>query len=119
MSDTIEPEGSGDEEFDLLTRAIPEMEDAARKIGLYMEQAVPMQVPLPPYGEPQLAVVAHFTIGEVAFSDRVQQPEVDQLERQFAEIEAGAAADEFLDIRNRLARSKGKNVDPLDLLDED
>jgi hypothetical protein len=77
---------------------------AARKIGCYLEEAIITDVPGGPNGS-QRGIIADFSLGKVAFSDRVQNPEQEQIDRAFQEMTFGFGSDEFLDARNRVQRN--------------
>lgn len=77
-----------DEEFEpqldpkvqeFLKKTMESLEQAARKIGLYVESAGTGVVP----GQDVNLLVVTFTLGEVAFSDRVQNPDKDAAESEF------------------------------------
>lgn len=89
-----------------LARKAPELEDAARQIGLYMDEAAVMG------DENQVALVARFSIGKIAFSDRVQHPEKYTVDRELAQMEIGVAKDEFLDARTKIAEAIARGEDP-------
>lgn len=80
-----------------LDAAEPEL----RKLGVYVDQTVPHQVHTP-FG-PKIGMVIMSTIGDVAFTQRVQDPDAYAMDNQFAGIESGAHTDEFLDERARIA----------------
>lgn len=92
---------------------LPQIEDEARKLGLYLEQAAAMEVAP---GVP--ALIARFTIGDVAWSPRVQDPDNDDVDRRFGEVAAQLKDDEFLDIRSRMQRNLAAGLDALDDDDE-
>lgn len=91
------------EEIQKLESRIEPLEDAARKIGCYLDRAVVTTIP-GPFG-PRLAVVAEFSLGKVAFTGRVQDPEQEQIDRVFSEMTFGFGSDAFLDARSRVQRN--------------
>lgn len=93
---------------------IPQIEEAARKVGLYLEQAGVVEV-----APGDRRVMARFTIGAVAWSPRVQDPENDDVERRFGEVAAQLTNDEFLDVRLRMERNLAAGRDALDDGDEE
>lgn len=58
-------------------------------------------------GEVQVAIVALYTIGEVAFTDRVQNPEKYDMDKQFLEIMPTEAELKAEEIRDRIRKNKG------------
>ena len=102
--DAIEP----DENDHKLFEKIHELEDGARQIGLYLEEAGVLQ-----HGETgQHAIFANFNIGKVAFSDRVQHPEKYTVDSEFKNIATDMARDDFLDARTKIAVALEKGEDP-------
>lgn len=102
---------------DILLDRFRELPDQMRQIGLYLEGEPGIaQIPTPM--GPRLAVVAQWQIGKVAFSKRVQHPEDDRFDDQFAVMEVQAQDDAFLDERGRIERllAEGKTMDEI-LLD--
>ncbi len=96
-------DGPNPEEIQKLESRIEPLEDAARKIGCYLDRAVVTTIP-GPFG-PRLAVVAEFSLGKVAFTGRVQDPEQEQIDRVFSEMTFGFGSDEFLDANARVERN--------------
>jgi hypothetical protein len=116
-----------DKQFEELT---DNLKRRAEKIGLYMQNAFiathgaemdeEMEAKLTDSdaikarmetGEVRVAIMALFTVGDVAFSDRVQRPEDFDMDTQFRQImptEAEMKADE---IREQLRQNKGKLFD--------
>ena len=92
-------------EIDLekITSRIEPLEDAARKIGCYLDRAVVATIP-GPLG-PRLAIVAEFNLGKVAFTGRVQDPEQAQIDRVFQEMTFDLGTNEILDAHNRVRRN--------------
>ena len=56
--------------------------------------------------------MAGFSIGKVAWSDRVQRPEEYTMEKELANMETGMAKDEFLDARSKIAEALERGEDP-------
>lgn len=97
------------------TAAVDELDDRARRLGLYLGG---WDVAPVPTGDPDVqtvGVVAQFDIGEVAFSDRVQHPERFYTDETFRVIEADTAVDEFLETRQRIAERLAAGEDPLEI----
>lgn len=87
-------------------------DDDFRRLGLYVDRTdeTVTEGPLGPV--PVLVVEA--TIGAVAFTDRVVDPEKDAIDSQFREMEASMLTDEFLDAHERMRRNIAAGRDPLD-----
>lgn len=102
-----------DENIELFTKIEP-LEDAARQIGLYLEEAGVIQNQT---GEQ--AIFVNFAIGDVAFSDRVQHPERYTVDTEFRNMQTNMARDDFLDARARIAEALKKGEDPFAQQDED
>lgn len=101
------------EEGMALQGKIEELEEEARRLGLYLEQAAVMNL-----GPGTSRLVARFTIGDVAWSSRVQEPEADRDKRELAEVDARMADDDFIDTRERIKRNLAAGRDALDDGDE-
>ena len=102
---------------DTLIAAFPELEDVARPLGLYAaaHMIVPATIGHPAGGGgPVPALSVQFDIGEVAFSDRVQNPDAAAVNQTFREIEADAAVDDYLDTRARIERNLAAGRDAFD-----
>lgn len=85
-------------EADTFRTRIEAAEPELRKLGVYLDHApIPHVVPTPFGVKPAMVLVAN--LGDVAFTRRVQDPEGHAMDTQFAGIESGANADEFLDAR--------------------
>lgn len=115
---------------DQFAELIDNLKRRAEKIGLYMQSAFQatqgvemdeeMEAKLTDSdaikarmetGEVRVAIMALFTVGDVAFSDRVQNPEKYDTDTQFRQImptEAEMKADE---IREQMRRNRGKLFD--------
>lgn len=92
FSDTIDP-GEGFMEMNL---AMQNADDTLSKLGLYTEGVMPYPDPT---GQPGFIGVMVCTIGDVAFTDRVQNPEKAETDKAFGAIQHDAGKDEFLDRR--------------------
>lgn len=92
------PEGVTREMLDaLVSRVVEELE----KIGLYADGEVHVEG----HGE-HLALIGNFRIGDIAFSQRVQNPQQDAFDDQFRAIETDNLYDQADDIRNEFKRDK-------------
>lgn len=107
----FEPDPTPDDEglADLLIRR-ESIDDALRKLGLYVEDLMPY--PGDDTRPPMLIVSA--TVGQVAFQARVQEDDATlALRREFDEIVGTGTANEFLDLRAELAQRLADGEDPL------
>jgi hypothetical protein len=91
---------------------IPELEDTARQLGLYLIEAGVLEA------EERQIILASFSVGRVAWSDRVQHPERYTTEKELAVMEAGMQKDEFLDVRTQIAERLARGEDPFEDDDE-
>lgn len=82
-------------------KAVGEMEDAARKLGLYLQDH---QLAMDPRDPTKMIIIGQFLIGDVAWSDRVQNPQVDAETDQIKTMESDLAKQEFVELRERLER---------------
>lgn len=106
------------QQFDTLMERFDGFSDDLRKIGLYVE-GPPQVAQIPtPFG-PQSAMIAQCTIGKIAFSDRVQNPEAADFDKQFAVMEVHAEDDAYLDERNRIAEALARGEDPYAVDDDE
>lgn len=90
------PEGVTQEMVEALVRRVVE---ACEKIGLYASDTIQVES-----HSGRLVVLANFQVGDIAFSQRVQNPEQDAFDDQFRAIEADSVADQAEDIRNKFKR---------------
>ena len=99
-----------EDDLDKLTERIEPLSDAARRIGCYLDRSVVTSIPTP-FG-PKLAIVAEFSLGQVAFTTRVQDPEQEQVDRMFSEMTFGLGTDELLDSREQMRRNlaEGRSI---------
>jgi hypothetical protein len=96
------------DEAERLMEKLPELEERARRVGLYLEGSAVVQS----QGRPLL--VTRMLLGDVAFTKRVQNPDADDVDRELEEMTARIQDDEFLDARQRIARNVAEGRDPLD-----
>ena len=108
MSDTAPGPGfTPDPETEEAVRAsLSLLGDGARRCGLYMESASaslssPDEAPQPPL------IVASFAVGDIAFTDRVLNPPVEEVNKAVRTMEVDADLDRFNDARRRLAAGEG------------
>lgn len=100
-----------------LQAKIPELEDIARKLGLYLDQAA-IVVADGPQG-PMPVLMANMAVNKVAFSERIQKPVEDEFATKLKEIEIGMADEEAIRIREQMTRNIAAGRDPLDDGDDD
>lgn len=96
-------------------KLMEELENAARRIGLYAENiaiGVPIGGPNIPEGEEQMVLVAQFTLGDIAFSDRVQNPQADETDMEFRKMAVDLEKDQFEAKRQEIERKlkEGKPI---------
>lgn len=134
MTDAFDPDDMPDDPFnqppddafrataETLMERFREFEDKARPLGLYLEGHPQVAlVPQPPHGQPEIALVANFQIGRVAFSDRVQNPPKAEVDDTVRKMDITLKDDQFLDERQRIQEglAAGKTLDEILLGDED
>lgn len=122
MSDMMEPPFDGADENDprvqLFQQEAQQLQEIAEKIkpvaerlGLYVEggQIVPHDTPMGP--KPGLGLV--FRVGNVAFTDRVQNPDADSTNDQVKTMERQMAIEETDQLRDKVreALADGKTLD--------
>lgn len=88
-----------------------ELEAVARKLGLYLNSAA--IVPLPPDGT-KVGLIADFLIGDVAFTQRIQDPEQEQIDRMFYDMTSGIGNDDFLDKQAQVKKNVAEGRHPFD-----
>lgn len=96
-----------DEKDDALYRQLAEqLEDKARKVGLYIRDfGIGTAHPGDPDAPP--VAIASFLIGDVAMSDRVQDPEKENINKEVHRMGTQLAQEEFETLREKLAREAG------------
>lgn len=92
-------------------------DDDFRRLGLYVERAdeAATEGPLGPVS----VLLVETTIGDVAFTDRVIDPDKASIDDTFRELEASMLDNEFLDQREQIKRNIAAGRDPLDNGDEE
>lgn len=85
---------------DKLRPLLEKFTDGARKLGLYTE-GIAINVDANPDGPPQHKLVAQFSIGDQAFTKRVQDPESDSIDHEFRKIEGQTLRDQWEEIRRK------------------
>lgn len=89
-------------------RELHEKLDAVtRKMGLHLQQielsVTPKDVPLPEAFKDKTIATALFMVGDLAFSDEVQDPEKAKMKEEFRDIVPDISST-FLDIREQLKK---------------
>lgn len=111
MSDAL-PELPGFSSDERIPQALEQLEKIARGLGLYVDQ-----VNLGVVGDRELIAV-EFLIGDLAFSDVVQNPMQEDVDQAVALMSAQMHADEGLELRARIQRALDEGRNPLELEDE-
>lgn len=114
--DHFEYQNNGDlppEEVEKLNARIEALAETSRKIGLYLERAIVTDVP-ESGGFPRRAILVNYTLGDIAFAARVQDPAQDMIDKQFQEMATNLTSAEFSDTQERIRRNIEAGRDPLD-----
>lgn len=92
----------------------PEIESALRKIGIYVTDIGLAPHPQQRHAQEQLdpVFVINTTIGDVAFSDRVQNPVEGRMEVEFKKIENQMSRQQFEDLQERMRKAIEEGKDP-------
>lgn len=85
---------------DLLHEKLPRLDDRLRKIGVYVGDHQMAAVPHP--SGPKVIIGIRCDLGDVAFSKRIQHPEVAAVDTTVKQMEKAAEIDGFLDARRDL-----------------
>ena len=110
---------------DLLLERWRQAEDKMRLLGLYIEgePQIAMIPGHPGMGGPRVGLACNFTVGRVAFSDRVQNPEQEDFNTEARKMEVTIKDDMFLDERERIRQGleAGKSMEEIMLegMDDD
>lgn len=91
-------------------QAVEVIEDLARQLGMYVENAD--WLPAPEGGE---FLVVNLIIGDIAFTDRIQNPEKYGTDHAVALMEKQLLNDDFLDQREKLRAALESGVDVLEV----
>lgn len=103
-----EPQDEGD--FEIKCKAAMEkLEETSRKMGLYPEQAHAMKMP-----DDSFVFVVEFLLGDVAFSDRVQNPQKYSTDTMVNTMEKNLLGDTFLEERAKIQKRLAAGLDPMD-----
>lgn len=98
--------------IDVLNTRAEGLDDLLRKLGLYVEGGQVIGADTPLGVRPVL--VLHCQIGDVAFTERVQDPETAAFNDQFRVMEAEQGTSDFLDAHQQMQRNIAAGRDPLD-----
>jgi hypothetical protein len=85
------------------------LDDLARQLGMYVEHY--NWIPTP---DGQEALVVDFVLGDIAFSDRIQNPQKYSTDDAIRRIAKQLEADTFLDERTRLKEVLAQGGDVLE-----
>lgn len=110
-------EEENEDDFFELNQKVDSLEEVARKCGVYLEDASVILLPTPM--GPRQAIVANFTVGDVAFARRVQDPEQDQIDKAFQQMTHTLGMDEFLETREQMKKNVAEGRNPLSKRDDD
>ncbi len=97
------PDGVSEEQVDALVK---EVLDSLEKLGLYVRHASLAASEPDAFGNPVLIVHAIFSMGKVVFTDRVLNPEQDEFDDSFRQIESDESAIAAIDIVESFRRDK-------------
>ena len=95
-----------------LMEKMRDLEEAARKVGLYLDRAAVIVVET--HQGPQPALVANFAINKVAFTQRIQKPEDDDFAQRFRAIEAEMSTQAAKDAKAQMKKNIEAGRHPLD-----
>lgn len=99
-------------DFELKAKAaFEQIEDKARQMGLYYDSARAVMLP-----DGELVLMVDFILGDVAFSDRVQNPQRYSTDTLLRTMEKGQQDDDFLNERERIKQALARGEDPLSAL---
>lgn len=102
-------------EFELKAKAaFEQVEDRARQMGLYYDNAHAMMLP-----DGELVLMVDFILGDVAFTDRVQNPDRYATDNMVGIMEKQYQGDEFLAQRERIRKALAEGKDAVDALDNE
>lgn len=86
---------------------VEELQDGARKIGLYLEDAGVVPGPDDAFDKPTMVLVCNFNVGDQAWSTRVQEgADFEKMETNVKQLEREMDQSEFDALRDRLARGE-------------
>lgn len=102
-------------DFELKAKAaFEQIDDKARQMGMYSNEAHGMQLP-----NGDMVLIVDFIVGDIAFTDRVQNPERYATDNAFRTMEKGMQSSEFLSEHERIKQALAAGKDPLAALDDD
>lgn len=101
---------------ELFTEKAEGLEEAGRKVGLYVRDVSIAMAPSHPGADPAPVMVANFTIGDVAWSDRIQNYDQYTTEGEFRKLAVQMDKEKFEEMRIEMER-KLKEGNPLDVFE--
>lgn len=107
-------EGISFEDKEAAKAVMEKIEAATRKLGLYV-QTTDLVLIAEHGGEPRLGIAASFLIGDLAWTDRVQDPEADETADEIASMETHLTREKAQELRDRLrGRKDNDEEEPTD-----
>jgi hypothetical protein len=99
----------------------PKFETVLRKLGIYVVDMGLAPDPRQAFSQDPLApvLVINGTIGDVAFSERVQHPVEERLDVEFKKLDNQMSKQEFEDLREKIERNMREGKDPLGTTSEE
>jgi hypothetical protein len=99
---------------ELFRERADQVENAARKVGLYLQDAGMTMAPVPTDTgfEMQAVMVANFQVGDQAWSDRVQNWESYTTDAEFRKLAVQATGEKFEEMKAEMERKlrEGKGI---------
>jgi hypothetical protein len=98
--------------LELFKEKMSDIEDIARRNGLYARDAGLAIAPDFESGSTRPVIVANFSVGDAAWSDRVQNPKQDTTESEFRQLAAQAERERFEEMKAEMERKlrEGKGI---------
>lgn len=84
------------------------LDETAEKLGLYMDRAWFLDTPA------GTVIVADFMIGDLAWSQRVQNPDLDEADTAFEQMIADTAREGFDDLAEQIRKNIAEGRSPFD-----
>jgi hypothetical protein len=102
MSDLMDPNPERDPELVAAQLVTGHLEPGLRKIGLYLDNTEMRRLP-----DGTVAVAVDTLMGDLAFSDRVQNPERHGIDAEFRQLRREMEKDTFEQRKQQLLEGKG------------
>lgn len=99
------------QQADLLMERVKPLDDELRMLGLYLSDSQ-VAIHSGPTG-PAVALLVGVQVGDVAFTERVLDPDSDAMNDEFRAIQAASENDAWLDNRNELIKRLREGEDPI------